>query len=192
MEEEFTGAIARYLSDTMKCHSISTVYRAPEDPNWQTDSTYKSAIARLHKKYGFRFVIDLHGMLNRHWMGVAVGTINRRSCDAANIVEPFTSAGFVETDVSALARQNNAVCQWRKLVVDHPRFTGGVRNHTVTRFVSEQLGISAVQIELASVARVVYSPPNQDWPQSYSGDQTAITASVLALQKLIELQAYGY
>ena len=191
MEEEFTGAIAQYLSDTAKCHSISTVYQSPEDPNWHTDSEYKRAIAGLHRQYNFKLVIDLHGMLNRHQMGVAVGTIRNQSCDAKEIVPAFTRAGFIVAQATESKSKNSDDVNWRKLVVDHPRFTGGVRNHTVTRFVSEQLGIPAVQIELASVARVVYSPPTDDWPQSYSGDEAAIAASVHALQGLVEMHACG-
>ena len=75
LEEEFTGAIARYLSMSTSCYSIYGVYQAVEDPNWHTDSEYKRAITQLHKEVGFKFVIDLHGMLNSHGMGVALGTI---------------------------------------------------------------------------------------------------------------------
>ena len=76
-------------------------------------------------------------------------------------------------------------------MVDHPRFTGGLRNHTVTRFASEVLGIPSVQVELASVARVVFSPATEDWPQSYTGDHATIAAAVCGLEALIKLKASG-
>ena len=191
LEEEFTGAIARYLSQSTSCYSIYCVYRAVEDPNWHTDSEYKRAITQLHKEVGFKFVIDLHGMLNSHGMGVALGTIHRQSCDPMEVISAFQAHGFVETELASLPHNNEAVQPGRRLVVDHPRFTGGLRNHTVTRFASEVLGIPSVQVELASVARVVFSPATEDWPQSYTGDHATIAAAVCGLEALIKLKASG-
>ena len=189
MEEEFTGAIARYLSVMTGCVSIYSVYQAAEDPNWQSDSEYKCAITRLHEEFGFKYMIDLHGMLNSHRMGVAVGTICGQSCDPAEVASAFKAHGFIETELAALEHNRDAVEPKRRLVVDHPRFTGGVRNHTVTRFASKELGIPSVQVELASIARVVFSPSTADWPQSYTGDQATIASAVRALEVLIKLKS---
>jgi hypothetical protein len=203
MEEEFTGAIAQYLSQSVSCHAIYSTYQAGEDPNWHTDSAYKRAIAKLHAEAGLSFVIDLHGMLNSHQMGVAVGTMQQQSCDATEIVLAFEKRGFVATDVAELSSSaadnhrrvnsdDSGGHAHRRLVVDHPRFTGGVRNHTVTRFVCEQLGVPSVQVELASVARVVHSPPTLDWPQSYTGDASIIADVVRALELLITKKSRGH
>ena len=203
MEEEFTGAIAQYLSQSVSCYAIYSTYQAGEDPNWHTDSAYKRAIAKLHAKAGLGFVIDLHGMLNRHQMGVAVGTMHQQSCDATEIVSAFETQGFVATDHAELssaaeddfqsANSNHSKHHaHRRLVVDHPRFTGGVRNHTVTRFACEQLGVASVQVELASVARVVHSPPTADWPQSYTGEAAIIADVVRALEMLITMKSRGH
>gem|GEM_PF-5484393 len=81
-------------------------------------------------------------------MGVALGTINCRSCDAGAVLPHFKDAGFQETGVESLIPAQDSA--WRKLVVDHPRFTGGVVNHTVTRFAALECGVPAVQIELSS------------------------------------------
>lgn len=193
MEEEFTGAIAQYLSASTGCHSIYSVYQATEDPNWHTDSEYKRAIARQHDETGFKFVIDLHGMLNRHGMGVAVGTMRNRSSDPADATLAFQKHGFLKAELAdlelaKLEQSGDNVDSGLRLVVDHPRFTGGLRNHTVTRFASEELGIPAVQIELASSARVVFSAPTEDWPQSYTGNQSTIAATVRALETLIKMK----
>lgn len=184
MEEEYTGAIAQLLSATTGCHAIFSAHRSPEDPNWHFHSDYKSGVASLHKRVGLQLVIDLHGMLNQHRMGIAIGSINGLSCKAKRVVPFFEEQGFLGCDVHSLTEDNDSD-HWRRLVVDHPRFTGGVRNHTMTRFVSETLGIPAVQVELASVARVVNSPATPDWPVAYRGNITAIEASVRALQSLV-------
>jgi len=70
-------------------------------------------------------------------------------------------------------------------VTDHPRFTGGLVNQTVTRFASEKLGLQAVQIELASIVRVVYSQANDEWPYEYRGDPAAISSTIKALESLV-------
>ena len=95
----------------------------------------------------------------------------------------FVDTGFRRVTLKGLKPdEENA---WRNVVVDHPKFTGGLVNNTVTRFVSQQLGIPSVQIELSSQTRVVKSSATEDWPLEYYGDPIAISASVAALQSLI-------
>jgi len=196
--EEYTGAIALYLANTCDCHAIFTHYQTDEDPNWLSDGDYKKAIADIANKYSVRLLIDLHGMTNRYHMGVAIGTIQGKACQPEKVVKHFTNAGFnlfpanslplqIQGPPSREAQMNMHGDQkhWRNLVVDHPRFTGGVVNQTVTRFASEQLGLKAVQIELASIARVVYSPENEEWPYEYRGDAAAIMSAVKALEDLV-------
>ncbi|MEM7259707.1 MAG: hypothetical protein AAF404_20225, partial [Pseudomonadota bacterium] len=78
--------------------------------------------------------------------------------------------------------------QRQTLVVDHPRFTGGVRNHTVTRFVAEQLGVAAVQVEIASVNRIVHRRATADWPFEYHGNPQGIESTFNALVALADTQ----
>lgn len=196
--EEYTGAIALYLANVCDCHAIVTRYQTDEDPNWHKDSTYKDAIADMAENNAINFVVDLHGMTNRYHMGVAVGTIDGNACDPSLVVPHFNSAGFnpviadklpdkyegPPTRVTQMTMHDDDTA-WRNLVVDHPRFTGGLVNQTVTRYVSETLALAAVQIELASIVRVVHSPANDEWPYEYRGDKKAIECTVHALQNLI-------
>lgn len=183
MQEEFTGALALYLAERCGCYAIFTRYQTHEDPNWQVDSKYKRSIEALLQDRAIRFVIDLHGMTNRYHMGVALGTINGESCEAESVIAHFLQSGFIATAADNLTPDvENA---WRRLVVDHPKFTGGVVNNTVTRFASQQLGVPSVQIELSSEARVVESAATEDWPHEYRGNSQAIAASVTALEQLV-------
>jgi len=183
MQEEYTGAMAHYLAERCGCHAIFTRYKTNEDPNWQKDSQYKEAIKALVSDCDIRFCIDLHGMRNRYHMGIALGTIKGTACNPNPVLSHFINAGFKHVAADGLAPdEKNA---WRNVVVDHPKFTGGLVNNTVTRFVSRQLGIPSVQIELSSQARVVKSSATKDWPLDYCGDPIAIKASVTALQNLI-------
>ncbi len=183
MEEEYTGALACYLADVCGCYALVTRSRTFEDPNWQTDSLYKQAIKQLQLETGIRFLIDLHGMTNRYHMGVAIGTIKGKSCGAADVLPHFTEAGFQHVVTEDLTPDSESA--WRRAVVDHPKFTGGVMNHTVTRFSALELGVPSVQIELSSEVRVVESAATDDWPRTYHGNPEAITATVAALSSLV-------
>lgn len=187
MQEEYTGAIALFLAELCGCHAIYTCFKTGDDPNWQSDSIYKDAIRTLVSECDIQFCIDLHGMRNVYHMGVALGTINGKACDPHLVLPHFLNAGFRHVAVEALKSDEQNT--WRNVVVDHPKFTGGMVNNTVTRFVSQQLEIPSVQIELSSQARVVRSVATEDWPHEYRGDPVAINASVTALQSLIEENA---
>lgn len=183
MPEEYTGALAYYLAEQCGCHAIVTRFKTDEDPNWQTQGDYKDAIRRLASETEIRLLIDLHGMTNRYHMGVALGTIHGKSCDADVVLPHFIQAGFKETATDDLTpEQKNG---WRRVVVDHPKFSGGVVNHTVTRFAAHDLAVSSVQIELSSEVRVVKSVATDDWPHEYRGNPEAIFATVSALESLV-------
>lgn len=183
MQEEYTGALAIYLARVCDCYAIVTRYKTREDPNWDTYSDYKNAIGRLQSEIGFRFIVDLHGMTNRYHMGVALGTIKENSCSADTVLPHFIDAGFQLTKEHELTP--DAKTAWRRVVVDHPKFTGGVVNHTVTRYGSVELGVPSVQIELSSQVRVVESAATDDWPLEYRGNQVAIAATMKALRSLV-------
>ncbi len=188
MHEEYTGAIALHLAQVCNCYAVVARYQATEDPNWDNESHYKSAVESLVKDNNIGFLIDLHGMTNRYNMGVALGTINSSACDPAIVVPHFIDAGFKSVPADELHKK--ARDSWRQMVVDHPKFTGGVVNNTVTRFAAQQLRISAVQIELASEVRVVKSVATADWPSEYIGRAQAIVASCKALQSLVMSQVF--
>jgi hypothetical protein len=46
------------------------------------------------------------------------------------------------------------------MAVNHPRYTGGLSRPTITRFVVEELGLPAVQIELNAWIRILKRLPN--------------------------------
>ena len=183
MQEEYTGALAYYLAEQCGCHAIATQFKTDEDPNWQTQSDYKNAIRQLASETEIRLLIDLHGMTNRYHMGVALGTIHGKSCDVNDVLPHFIEAGFKETAADDLTPDHKNA--WRRVVVDHPKFSGGVVNHTVTRFAAHDLAIASVQVELSSEVRVVMSAATDDWPYDYRGNPEAILATVSALESLV-------
>lgn len=196
MGEEYTAAIAQWLAVETANHAIFTTRQAAEDPNWLPAGQYKNQIRQLVEQHAIELVVDIHGMTNRHHMGIAIGTMNGRSTGQCDVITPFLQNGFQLTEASRLPEPLTFTAKkplppgagaegaWQVLVVDHPRFTGGVRNHTVTRFATEQLGVAAVQIEIASVNRIVNRPASADWPHNYHGNPQAIAATVNALVEM--------
>ena len=180
--EEFTSTFARYLAEQMGCSAIFTTHLSPEDGNWGEVGVFKSAVSQLVKKHSIHTLIDIHGMRNTNMIGVAIGTMNGQSYKGEDemLLEPFVEQGFVKSAVTDFDWFD-----WRRIVLNHPKFTGGLKSNTLTRFASETLGISAFQIELTSAVRVPHSLPDDGWPYEYFGDPVAIQKSINALLNLI-------
>lgn len=184
-EDEYTAALARYVAAATGAHVLYAWALAEDDPNWEPRSPYKDALAAIVARYGLRFVLDLHGMSNRHRFGVAVGTIHGTSCPQAQapIAAALQSHGFVPT-TAQLAREFTSL-RWDHYVIDHGRFTGGVYNHTITRFVSQELGIEAAQFELCSSLRVVRRMSRAKEPPDFCGDPDGIRRAVALLSAVV-------
>lgn len=184
-EEEYTAAFARYLAKRLDCFAIFATHRSAEDPNWDAQSAYKTRLADLIAAHAIGLVVDVHGMTNRHNIGVAIGTMHGQSIgvDSAELLAPFLSNHFQHIPLSQLDHLTDP--SWRRVVLNHPKFTGGLKSHTVTRFASQTLGVPALQIELASAARIVHRSPNRGWPYHYQGDPVGIQHAVAALTELI-------
>lgn len=183
-EEEFTGALAQLLAETTGVHTLYSHYRSADDPNWDRVSPYKTALQEIVQSQNIRFVLDLHGMSNRHRFGLALGTMNGRSCpDFEPLILETVREQFQQT--SQGTARNFAELRWDHFVLNHPRFTGGVANYTVTRFAAEQLGVPALQIELCSTARVVERRPFSQWQTPFRGQPEAIQQAVALLQSLV-------
>lgn len=180
-EEEFTAALAVLLGRQTGAHVLYTRYRSEADPNWDREAPYKLMLRRIVAQYGIRFVLDVHGMSNRYKIGMALGTMNGRSCPQREslIADAWLAHRFQST--TERASRTFSDLKWDHFVVNHSRFTGGVINHTVTRFVTESLGIGAAQIELCSTVRVVQRGRFGKNPGSFRGDPHGIMRAFQAL-----------
>lgn len=162
-EDRFTAALAYWLHRETGAHAIFSHRRASEDPNFDPGGRYKASVRRLVAAHGICFVLDLHGMSSRHGPAVELGTMHGRSCRrfAPLIVAGFAAQGF---DGAAPAR----------LVVDLNFPASG--QHTVTRFAAEQLGIEAVQIELAPCCRDAQRAPPEMVKRAFDALRAVVTA----------------
>jgi hypothetical protein len=183
-EEGFTSALARLVAAETGAHVLHTQYMTRSDPNYEPSAPYKTALRRIVQGYDIRFVLDIHGMSDRHKFGLALGTMNGRSCPnhESLILQTLQTHGF-RPSTKAEVRQFDRL-RWDRFVLNHSRFTGGVINHTVTKFVREKLDIAAAQIELCSSLRVVQSVTT-DGRLVFVGDGVGIETAVHALIALV-------
>ena len=184
-EDEFTAALARLVAERSGAHALYAFARSESDPNHDRHSPYKTALAGLVAAHDIRFVLDIHGMSNRHKFGVALGTMGGASCrrrHEALVVETLAATGFTET-TAAEARDFPAL-RWDRFVVNHRRFTGGLTNHTVTRFAAEEIGVHAMQFELCGSLRIVRRRGTPAWPSDFRGDPAGIARVVTTLERL--------
>jgi len=185
-EDEYTAAFARLLSERTGAHAFYTFARAEDDPNFDRHSPYKGALTELVAAHDIRFIIDLHGMSDRHKFGIAVGTMGGVSCSPrqqAAIFASLSSAGFRRA-VAREVREYPSL-QWDRYVVDHRRFTGGVINHTVTRFATGVLHIQAIQLELCAALRIVRQVGSRALVDDYQGDPAGIIRAFAALEEMV-------
>lgn len=181
----FTGAFVKLLHQLTGAHALYANYRLFSDPNWDRYAPYKALLGRVVERYGVRFIFDLHGMSNWHKVGVALGTINGRSCpdEMPLIWQTLRRHGFEQ--FSATTQHLPPALDWRTVIVDHPRFTGGLTSHTITRYATEHLRVSALQLELCASIRLVLEKPEAGEQDSYFGNGRATLTTLRALRDLI-------
>jgi hypothetical protein len=185
-EDEYTAAFVRLVAERTGAHSLYTWAQSDGDPNWDRQSPYKDFLQRIVTEHDIQFVLDIHGMSNRHKFGIAVGTICGVSCPQhheALITEALIAEGF-QPITAAQARELQTL-RWESFVINHHRFTGGLTSHTVTRFVRDQLGLHAAQIELCADIRIVQRYGSSKWPDDFKGNSVGIMRAITAIENMV-------
>lgn len=131
-EDEYTGTVARLLHASMGCWAMHAT-AVDLDPNFYDDCAYKDALRELLKKEPIRLVLDLHGAVEWRAFNIDLGT-----CRGDSLLD---QGEYLEDLILSL--QDEGI---QSVFVDSV-FTAEAQS-TVTRFVSEQLGIPAVQLEI--------------------------------------------
>lgn len=160
-EDEYTAAITETMHRVYGTHAMYAAYELDPDPHDDgPENSYKQRIAEFLAAYPVKLVVDLHGARGDRDFGIAVGTIRGVSCPDYEplVVDLFAQEGF---------RQQGYTCSLDRLVLNHPLYTGGLVRPTITRFVSEQLNIAAVQIEMNAWLRVLERLPTASEAQRH-------------------------
>lgn len=185
-EDEYTTGLARLIAAETGAHVIYATYLNPADPNWDRESAYKLCLHKIVERHKIQFVLDLHGMRNAYKIGLAVGTMNGRSCPQQ---QPLIEQTLAQHRFRPITQEDAAAhekLQWDTVVFNYSKFTGGLTSHTITRFASQTLGVPAAQVELCSAARIVERGPHGDWPFTYYGRPEAIMQAARGLIAVTE------
>jgi hypothetical protein len=155
--------------------------RSPTDPNWYQDAPYKNHLARIVDQAGVRFVLDLHGTAPDRSFGIALGTMEGRSCPKQRdeIIGVLKACGF----------HQDAPLPGRLDVDGTFTAQGEDGQETITRFVSQKLGLPAAQLELHPLLRVVERREDATLPRPYYGDPEWIQRLLEALALLVDVLA---
>lgn len=152
-EDEYTAAIAHWLHDTAGVHALYPTTRITPDPHDDADrGHYKALLADLVREHEIRLVLDLHGARGDRDFALALGTIHGQTCPPYEpvIVDAFAAEGF---------RLDSGGTSLDRLALNLPRYAGGTRMPTVTRYVWRRLGIPAAQLEINAWLRIAERLP---------------------------------
>jgi hypothetical protein len=143
MSEPGTGALARLLAVEL-CGTSAVNISDVGDANWDAAHPLKDILLRDNRIGPGTYLLDLHGMLDKHGIDIAVGP-GRYPERSESLVEPLATslrdAGFsvlVDRDGRFAARGEHRVTTWaqsrgadaiqieisaslRRLKLDHPR-----------------------------------------------------------------------
>jgi hypothetical protein len=191
-EDEYTGALAQLVGELSGAHVLYVRRKLAGDPNYDTHAPYKEALRQEVERHRLRFVLDLHGARQDRDFGLALGTLNGRSCPGqmALILEVLKAHGFQRDILPSTGPKRLS-----RLDVDNQYSGARIKGQeTVTRFAWERLGIPAAQVEINAWLRVVNRKADATHPEEFQGDPAGIErtiASLTALVKVLEKDVLG-
>ncbi len=173
-EDEFTAGLARLVAERSGAHVLYARRKSMKDPNWHLDAPYKAFLAEIVHKAGIQFVLDIHGASSHTDFGMALGTNNTRSCP-----------GELEVIVATLAQYGLAPGEegLNRLDIDNAFPSKG--SGSITRFLSEQLRVPAIQIEINAHLRLAERRRDSTKTQPFRADPERVENTVQALVAVV-------
>jgi hypothetical protein len=178
--DEYTAGFARLVAERTGAGVLYTHHQSSTDPNYYRHAPYKEYLERLIKTTDVRFVLDIHGASPRRDFGIGLGTMCGQTCSPKQrelIIGTLTSHGFKEN--------GHRLHRLDRLDLDIT-FPGGLKQHTVTHFVSQTLGVPAAQFELNAYLRT-FKPVSDERGRIFKGDPPRIYRAVNAFVALVEV-----
>ena len=139
-----TGSLAYMINRLAGCPVIYTTHQSPSDPNYYDDNAFKEELERLIARHRPVIVLDLHGSNASRPYDVDFGTIGGGT-------SLLGRADLLERLAGCLGREGV-----RNFSQD---FFPASRDGTVTRFVSQKLGVPCVQVEVNQNWMITTSQP---------------------------------
>lgn len=135
-----TGGIVEYLCEELGLFGITRLWEAGDDPNYAQDErsvAYRNEIVRLVKEYGIKWVLDVHGCLNKHGFDLDIGVNG-----GANVA---CGMDVVEKWAENWRQQGMDVRVDGRFVAEWP--------YVVSNEVHRKTGVDCLQLELSGNAR---------------------------------------
>ncbi len=184
-EDEYTAAIVHWLHERLGVHALYPTHRIDPDPHDDDDQgAYKQAVRDLVQAHDIRLVLDVHGARGDRDFALALGSIYGETCAPYEtaIIRAFEMEGF---------HTNSRASSLDRIAINPSRYAGGARRPTVTRFVWQQLGVPAMQIEINAWARVVARLPEsyealRGVAPDFRGDPARIRRVLSGLMRIVE------
>lgn len=146
--DDFTGAMALAVAELSGCSAIVASRYDARDPNWDPfeSCAYKQALARVIGERGIVAVLDIHGIPSAAPDAIEVGSADGQTVLALPGADEYACRLLREKLDEHLIRQRKTI----SLNVRH-----AARGHnTVTRAISRECNVAALQIEIATPFRV--------------------------------------
>lgn len=167
--EIFTGGIAEYLHEQTHCHLICTTHYKDADANRDSVNVcaYKQKLLEYVLYNDIKVLIDIHGMKANPDYAVEFGTggNDNPTLNGYNLIADIIE----ETMRHSL---NKYLVEDNKQIVRNVRFAARGEN-TITNFISSQLRIPCLQIEIGGEYRDIKNPER-------------LEALIVGLQSVIE------
>ncbi|MBN8209836.1 N-formylglutamate amidohydrolase [Bacillus sp. NTK071] len=125
----YTGSIALLLYQLTGCH-VMVKTKIGEDPNYVVGGEYKEILSEFCRTHSIHTIIDLHGASSEHSFDIEMGS------------------NFGESLSDDKARRIAQVFQNHRFKVALNGTFAASHKGTITNYVSQELGIDAVQLEI--------------------------------------------
>lgn len=178
--DEYTASFARLIAERTGAAVLYTHHQSSTDPNYDRHAPYKTYLEHLIKSTGVQFVLDIHGASPRRNFGIGLGTMCGQTCSFTQrelIIKTLKGYGFKE--------KGHRLHRLDRLDLDIT-FPGGLKQHTVTHFVSQSLGVPAAQFELNAYLRT-FKPVPDERGRSFKGDPLRIFRTITTFVALVEV-----
>jgi gamma-glutamylcyclotransferase (GGCT)/AIG2-like uncharacterized protein YtfP len=145
-EEQYTGALAVILHILTGTHAFYTHLASKIDPNYYDEAPFKKKVEETIKKYGIKFVIDLHGTRTKRNEDIYPGVGNNREFLLGNDAYLIKLEELVKSS---------------GLILGGTQVFPASRQMTITKFISSRLSIPAMQVEISERLRQPDKNPSE-------------------------------
>ena len=142
LNEPFTKAIAKYVSNKTDCSYLIKQKATKIDSNWEELDDFKLLLERFIHEHGVKLLIDIHGASSKREFDVELGTLNNlsvRQSTIRNLRNSFFEYGIYE------------------VVLNEPFKGGGI-----TKYIFGKTEIDVIQIEINGKYRNINDAENME------------------------------